>query len=109
MTIDGKKLEKVFAKRYGLKCQPASGALKPPSLKGDCKDDDVLYDLKSTEKSQYTVTDKVMKKITSEAMGANRIPCLVINFVHHKQEYAVLRMCDFELMRDAYFKETGKS
>lgn len=92
---DGKKQEKIFAKKHGMRNQPASGALKPPSLKGDCTTDHLLIDLKTTNKKQFTVTNAMMQKIEREALGANKVPVLAIHFTQTKQEYAVMRMDDF--------------
>lgn len=102
---DGKRAEKIFARKRKLKTQPASGALKVPSLKGDVKSDDVLFDLKTTGKKQFTVTQAMMRKIEKEALGMDKMPCLAIRFDESDREYAVIRMDDFMEIQQEYFNE----
>ncbi len=85
------KGEKDFAKRHGGKRQPCSGAF--PGLKGDIKFEDLLVDLKETEKASFRVTVADLQKIVNEALGAGKSPALVIRFHNVKnfdQEWAVI-------------------
>lgn len=57
--------------------QPASGAF--PGRKGDVKTDDFLIDWKGA-KMVFGLSKGVVTKITKEALGADRVPALVVQF-----------------------------
>jgi hypothetical protein len=80
----GTKFERLFAKLYNLKKVRASGAL--PFWKLDVEGQDILCELKATQKESFRVTKDILDK-TSEAIygpggiGGDCIPAVVICLV----------------------------
>lgn len=56
----------------------ASGALW--FAKGDINIDNILGEVKTTEKKQFILKEEIMQKIFLEATGESKIPYLIINF-----------------------------
>ncbi len=96
----GRLREKLYAKKCGVKPQPASGALNSPRHKGDIKTKLFLIDSKWTGKATYTLTGATLEKITNEALAINKIPALSVDV--EGEEYVVLREKDFQAMRREY-------
>ena len=72
------KREKKFAKKYGAKLTPNSGARW--HSKGDLTTDTHLIEVKSTVKSQMVVHKAWLEKIRAEALKEGKEPILVIDF-----------------------------
>lgn len=72
------KHERQLARQVGGRPQPASGAID--GYKGDVITDQLLLDLKETDKQSQTVTVAALHKIQREADGAGREPALVLRF-----------------------------
>jgi len=96
----GRMREKMYAKRCGVKPQPASGALNVPRFKGDIKTKLFLIDSKWTGKKLYLLSGTTLEKITKEALAMNKIPALSVDVAD--EEYVVLREKDFQAMRKDY-------
>lgn len=60
--------------------QPMSGGLY--FMKGDVKSDEILFEVKSTEKSGRYISKEVFEKIYSEAKQESRIPVFVMYFLN---------------------------
>jgi hypothetical protein len=58
--------------------RPASGALW--FSKGDISIDDMLGEVKTTEKTQFILKEKILEKIFLEATGEGKVPYVIINF-----------------------------
>jgi hypothetical protein len=72
------RTEKALAKDLGGRRQPMSGAFA--GLKGDIILSDFLIDSKETEADSISLTKEMLKKITREAHGSNRIPMIIVTF-----------------------------
>lgn len=71
----GKQGEK---KAIKLLCRPASGALW--FSKGDISTDNILGEVKTTEKKQFILKEKILEKIFLEAINEGKVPYMIINF-----------------------------
>ena len=58
--------------------RPASGALW--FAKGDINIDNMLGEVKTTEKKQFILKENILEKIFLEASGEGKIPYVIINF-----------------------------
>lgn len=74
----GRKAEKKLAKRIGGKQTPASGAA---GAKGDVEQGPFLIENKSTTKDRFSIDIHTLAKINGEAIMANRLPALAVQFV----------------------------
>jgi hypothetical protein len=90
--------EKRLAKAVGGSATAASGAFW--SRKGDVRSDDLLIEHKWTGKASFTLTAKVLEKVTTEAILDGRTPVLGISL--NNQNYVILHENDFlDLRRQA--------
>ena len=72
------KREKNFAKKYGARLTPNSGARW--HSKGDLKTEMHLIEIKSTHGNQMVVHKSWLEKIREEAIKEGKEPILVIDF-----------------------------
>lgn len=72
------KREKKFAKKYGAKLTPNSGARW--HSKGDLTTETHLIEVKSTAKNQMVIHKDWLEKIRAEALKDGKDPILVIDF-----------------------------
>ena len=72
------KYEKKLAKELKGIPQPASGAIA--GFKGDIRTTDLLVDSKQTVMSSFRLSLTDLHKITKEARGVNKFPCILITF-----------------------------
>lgn len=73
-----RKQEKRIAKKMGGRKQPRSGGIT--GHRGDVKSKQFLVETKTTSKKSYSLTTKVLTKISEEAFGQNRDPLVVVQF-----------------------------
>lgn len=92
------KREREIASEIGGRAVPASGAfLGSP---GDVKNDAWLYEVKQTEKKSYSLSLKVLRKMTQEAFSVDRKPILLVSFEEGvaRDEFVVLPRRIFDEM-----------
>lgn len=73
------KSEKRSAKELGLKLTKNSGAC---TMKGDMYNDSIMLEEKSTSKAFFRLSSKILAKLFKEASQVDRIPILLIKFLH---------------------------
>lgn len=67
-----------MSKKLGLKQTKNSGAT--PFDKGDLKDDQNMYDIKSTDKKSISVTVEMWNKLQGQAYAQGVNPVLLLDF-----------------------------
>lgn len=80
--------------REGARRVPGSGS---GPLKGDNKGDHFLVQAKTTERKQFSLTQRDLAKMVDDANVEERIPVMQLEFTNGPSEdrYAVLRWDDF--------------
>ena len=73
---EGRKTEKVIAKKRGAKVHPASGALR---IKNDASDKEVLYEIKDANKT-YTLKGSELLSLWKNAIVQMKEPVFVVYF-----------------------------
>ena len=69
--------EKCLAKRLGGFRTPLSGAL---SFKGDVQTNDYVVELKETDGMEFRLRLADLVKVTREANGCGKTPCLIVQW-----------------------------
>ena len=77
------KEEKQFAKKIDGLRTPNSGAIK--FIPGDVIKGDYLIDLKSTDKQQIIINEKMIEKIESESGRVGKKPIIILFFRRTKK------------------------
>src|SRR5438128_688080 len=98
MTDIGRDFEKEFADELGLERVKASGSLWHSKL--DVKGRGILWSLKATRRSGYTITNEdlmEMFRVTEAPGGTGAIPAMAIRTCaeHHHIDLIVMRKEDF--------------
>ena len=75
---EGRKSEKVIAKKLGAKLHPNSGALR---IKHDASDKDTLYEIKDSNKS-YSLSASELNTLWVRAVRESKEPVFIIKFNH---------------------------
>lgn len=74
--MKGRKAEKKYAKKWGARTQPASGAL--PFNKEDLENDEYLIQLKTTGAKQFILKLKDLVILRTHAIKVGKKPLLVL-------------------------------
>ena len=70
--------EEESAKKVGGRTQPNSGASPWLTYKGDVTSEDFLYQCKTTDKSRFTLSQKVIAEIYRQAKLTGKEPAIII-------------------------------
>lgn len=98
--------ERSVAKDLNAETVIASGALW--GSKGDVRSDKLLVECKTTDKSWYSLSLPIWKKIEQEAIHDGlRIPvmCIEVTNNNHKEKYAVIKDADLKWMNVLTYHE----
>lgn len=105
--VRSKRSEKLAAKIYGGKVQPASGAINRLDLKGDVKSDTFLVDDKTTDAQSYQLKVETWRKLSSEAYRTARRPSMRVEFIDGPSLY-ILDELTFRQMLAVYNEHKPK-
>lgn len=100
----GNRSEKKTAKRLGGRQTPASGAMA--GAKGDIELPAFLVEAKSTIKESISLKREWLTKISGEALGKNKAPCVAITFTTEnglpkpRGKWILIREQDFKELTD---------
>ncbi len=81
-----KRSEKVLARLLGGRLTPASGGTPQAQCKGDVISDDVLCEVKTTEKNSFSLHYSDLAKVCRQANAVGKAPVFQINFVRESVE-----------------------
>lgn len=91
--------EKDLATKIKGRVQPASGALRSFSLKGDVQSIEYHCDDKASSAKSFSISIKLWKKLSNEAWKNDKRPILRINFEDTDPLYIMDEITFLELTR----------